>query len=179
MSVILPGHLGQPSRPQLFFSSGERTRFRKVAESSVLARLAKSRCLGRFLGENGEFLTISCKKVTNGAIIQMYVNRLLLYSTLRLRPGVTTVTRAPLQSHDLVLNVRISIFEYICLLKSGDFGNFRKLENFEWEEIKIFRKAERPSLLFSSRALILSHVSPEPDLFLVWRHVQPDVQTKR
>ena len=99
--------------------------------------------------------------------------------TLRLRPGVTTVTRAPLQSHDLVLNVRISIFEYICLLKSGDFGNFRKLENFEWEEIKIFRKAERPSLLFSSRALILSHVSPEPDLFLVWRHVQPDVQTKR
>ena len=80
LSVILPGHLGQPSRPQLFFSSGERTRFRKVAESSVLARLAKSRCLGRFLGENGEFLTISCKKVTNGAIIQMYVNRLLLYS---------------------------------------------------------------------------------------------------
>ena len=79
----------------------------------------------------------------------------------------------------LVLNVLHAYFEYICVLKSGDFGNFRKLENFEWEEIKIFRKAERPSLLFSSRALILSHVSPEPDLFLVWRHVQPDVQTKR
>ena len=58
--------------------------------------------------------------------------------TLRLRGGLTTVTRAPLQSHDLVLNVRIAIFEYICLLKSGDFGNFRKMENFEWEEIKIF-----------------------------------------
>ena len=61
------------------------------------------------------------------------------YGTLsRLRGGLTGVTRAPLQSHDLVLNVRIAIFEYICLLKSGDFGNFRKLENFEWEEIKIF-----------------------------------------
>ena len=50
----------------------------------------------------------------------------------------TGVPRAPLQSHHLVLNVRVTIFEYICLLKSGDFGNFRKLENFEWEEIKIF-----------------------------------------
>ena len=60
------------------------------------------------------------------------------YSTLRLRGGLTGVTRAPLQSHDLVLNVRIAIFEYICLLKSGDFGIFRKLENFEWEEIKNF-----------------------------------------
>ena len=58
--------------------------------------------------------------------------------TLRLRGGLTGVTRAPLQSHDLVLNVRIAIFEYICLLKSGDFGIFRKLENFEWEEIKNF-----------------------------------------
>ena len=63
---------------------------------------------------------------------------LVLELTLRLRPGVTTVPRAPLQSHDLILNVRIAIFEYICLLKSGDFGNFRTLENFEWEEIKIF-----------------------------------------
>ncbi len=58
--------------------------------------------------------------------------------TLRLRGGLTGVPRAPLQSHDLVLNVRVVIFEYICLLKSGDFGNFRKLENFEWEEIKFF-----------------------------------------
>ena len=58
--------------------------------------------------------------------------------TPRLRGGLTGVPRAPLQSHHLVLNVRVAIFEYICLLKSGDFGNFRKLENFEWEEIKIF-----------------------------------------
>ena len=60
------------------------------------------------------------------------------WATLRLRGGLTGVARAPLQSHDLVLNVRIAIFEYICLLKSGDFGIFRKLENFEWEEIKNF-----------------------------------------
>ena len=58
--------------------------------------------------------------------------------TPRLRGGLTKVTRAPIQRHDLVLNVRIAILEYICLLKSGDFGNFRKMENFEWEEIKIF-----------------------------------------
>ena len=70
------------------------------------------------------------------------------HSTLRLRGGVTGVTRAPLQSHDLVLNVRVAIFEYICLLKSGDFGNFRKLDNFEWEEIKIFRKAETEPFVF-------------------------------
>jgi hypothetical protein len=74
--------------------------------------------------------------------------RLVPRGTLRLRGGLTKVPRAPLQSHDLVLNVRVAIFEYICLLKSGDFGNFRKLDNFEWEEIKIFRKAETEPFVF-------------------------------
>ena len=27
--------------------------------------------------------------------------------------------------------------QYICLLKSGDFGIFRKIENFEWENSKV------------------------------------------
>ena len=62
-NTVLPGHQSRLKNLIKAHSFVERTRFREVAESSVLDRLAKSRGLGRFLVENGEVLNTSKKNV--------------------------------------------------------------------------------------------------------------------